>query len=347
MASEAKPDTDGQSLFRSDQQSSPLGENESSDRQNFSAIDQPPTGVYPTQVGGDFDAFLDKDPGVYDSRNITIGRPEMSMSAKSTISAAPDRAQTNRLYHFCYRVCTHWSFTVFITFLIIGNTVVLALDKYPDDPDVTEITDILNIFFTWAFVGEMIIKLIGLGFREYVLDSFNVFDCIVVILSLVDTIYSATTPSTSQSSALAAFRGVRLLRVFKLARSWPSFRDILAKIIVTIKDVSTFSVLLLMFMFIFTLLGMELFGYKVMFDANDRVVDPESQTDDPGLAPRPNFNEVGMGFVTVFAVAIGDDWNLMMSLAFRAEGVIAIVFYPLVFIFMNLILLNLFLAILL
>lgn len=33
----------------------------------------------------------------------------------------------------------------------------------------------------------------------------------------------------------------------------------------TIKDVSTFSILLLMFMFIFSLLGMELFGFKVHF----------------------------------------------------------------------------------
>lgn len=54
-----------------------------------------------------------------------------------------------------------------------------------------------------------------------------------------------------------------------------------------------------------------------------------------------------MGFTSIFAIAIGDDWNYLMALAFRAQGGIAIGFYPLVFIFMNLILLNLFLAILL
>ena len=117
----------------------------------------------------------------------------------------------------------------------------------------------------------------------------------------------------------------------------------MAKIIITMKDVSTFSVLLLMFMFIFTLLGMELFGHKVRFE-DDLLVDPEAEG---GESPRPNFDNLGMGFTSIFAVAIGDDWNYHMAQAHRAEGGIAIAFYPFVFIFMNLILLNLFLAILL
>lgn len=54
-----------------------------------------------------------------------------------------------------------------------------------------------------------------------------------------------------------------------------------------------------------------------------------------------------MGFTSIFAVAIGDDWNYLMAMNYRAEGLIAVIFYPILFIFMNLILLNLFLAILL
>ena len=229
---------------------------------------------------------------------------------------------------------------------IIANTIVLALDKYPEDPNEMKIVDILNEVFTWAFIIEMVIKLIGLGFREYARDSFNLFDALIVVLSIVDIIVEATLSGDSPTAALSAFRGVRLLRVFKLARSWTSFREILAKILVTIKDVSTFSVLLLMFMFIFSLLGMELFGYKVQF-FNDLFIAVGEPGFDSAEAPRPNFNDLVMGFTSIFAIAIGDDWNYLMSMAYRAEGFIAIIFYPIVFIFMNLILLNLFLAILL
>ena len=224
----------------------------------------------------------------------------------------------------------------------MANTAVLALDKYPEEPSTVKVADLLNTLFTWAFVAELLIKITGLGFREYARDSFNVFDAVIVAISLVDVVVTATM-GDENTSTLSAFKGVRLLRVFKLARSWSSFREILSKIIVTMKDVSTFSVLLLMFMFIFTLLGMELFGHKVKY-----VGDTSVAADVPGGAsPRPNFDNVGMGFTSVFAIAIGDDWNLLMALAYRANGFIALVFYPLVFIFMNLILLNLFLAILL
>jgi hypothetical protein len=64
-------------------------------------------------------------------------------------------------------------------------------------------------------------------------------------------------------------------------------------------------------MFIFSLLGMELFGHKVKFNNFDRYVDP--QVNDKGISPRPNFDNFGMGFTSVFAIAIGDDWNVLMS----------------------------------
>lgn len=39
---------------------------------------------------------------------------------------------------------THWLLTLFITVLIVANTLVLAQDKYPEDPDTTEINEALN-----------------------------------------------------------------------------------------------------------------------------------------------------------------------------------------------------------
>jgi hypothetical protein len=136
----------------------------------------------------------------------------------------------------------------------------------------------------------MIIKLIGLGFKEYIRDTFNVFDCLLVILSVIDFVLSwIPEVNSSGSDALFAFRGIRLLRVFKLARSWTSLRELLAKIVVTVKDVSTFSVLLLIFMFIFTLLGMEIFGNNIKFDKNNDILDP-NYPETTSFSPRINFD---------------------------------------------------------
>jgi len=114
----------------------------------------------------------------------------------------------------------------------------------------------------WIFFSEMIIKLIGLGFKGYANDSFNLFDCAVVIISLADWVILALDLDIGGGGgAISALRAVRLLRVFKLARSWTSFRDLLQKMYITLKDIRNFSVLMLLFIFIYTLLGMEIYAY--------------------------------------------------------------------------------------
>ena len=83
----------------------------------------------------------------------------------------------------------------------------------------------------------------------------------------------------------------------------------MAKIIDTMKHTAIFSVLLLMFALIFTLLGMELFGHNIRFHEGQPVLEGNLE----GISPRPNFDNLGMGFTCVFAIAIGDDWNILMG----------------------------------
>ena len=187
----------------------------------------------------------------------------------------------------------------------------------------------------------MFLKLIGLGFSNYTKDSYNLFDALIVIISTVDWVIFRLTPIDAEN-AMKAFRALRLLRMIKLSRSWKALATILKNMLDTIKPLANFSMLLLLFMYIFALLGMELYGHKINFDEQDYPVEGET-----GMPLRPNFDNLGMGFTSIFAVAIGDDWNYLMAMTYRAQGFSAILFYPLVFIFMNLILFNLFLAILL
>jgi len=77
------------------------------------------------------------------------------------------------------------------------------------------------------------------------------------------------------------------------------------------------------------------------------VYKPTSEADSRGIFPRTNFNFFINGMVTIFIVFIGEDWNSVMITHVRGSGDTAIPFFVFVFIFGNLILLNLFLAILL
>lgn len=118
---------------------------------------------------------------------------------------------------------THPIYNLFVFILILVNTVVLAIDDFPQTVKKEDALAVMNDFFTWAFFAEMIMKMIGLGVKNYVRDNFNLFDAIVVLFSLVDvTITMTLTPEQigSMSQAFQALRALRLLRVIKLARSW-------------------------------------------------------------------------------------------------------------------------------
>jgi hypothetical protein len=134
------------------------------------------------------------------------------------------RAEQNCLYGTFYALVTAPMFNLVIFLLIIFNTVVLAIDDYPQSKEKTALISIFNVFFCWAFFAEMILKICGLGWKNYAKDKFNMFDAVVVTISLVDwTISSSVADPESLGSGadlLQALRSLRMLRAIKLARTW-------------------------------------------------------------------------------------------------------------------------------
>ena len=113
-------------------------------------------------------------------------------------------------------------------------------------------------------------------------------------------------------------------------------------------DIQHFSVLMFIFMFIYTLLGMEIYATKEKFyddDIQAAIHDPDYKGD--FVTPRANFDFFLYALVVIFIVFIGEDWNSSMYDGYRAGGPGAYLYFISLFIIGNLILLNLFLAILL
>jgi hypothetical protein len=177
----------------------------------------------------------------------------------------------NGVYRFTYVIATSVTFNFFIFCLILLNSFTLAIHTYDESEEQEHIIKLCNEFFTWIFFAEMIIKLIGLGFQNYIKDGYNLFDSVIVIISLVDWTISQM-PSIDAGSALQAFKALRLLRMMKLSKIWPALQDILKKTVSSLKDISSFSLLLGLFMYIFALLGMELFAKIAIMDEEGELV---------------------------------------------------------------------------
>ena len=113
-------------------------------------------------------------------------------------------------------------------------------------------------------------------------------------------------------------------------------------------------------MYIFALLGMELFSNIAMIDADDNLVMGQNYvqelylSDDYYVYPRDNFNNIGYSLTTVFISIIGEDWNWTMYQWVRAYGNgssvstnIALFYFLVLMMFGDIVLLSLFTAILL
>lgn len=110
----------------------------------------------------------------------------------------------------------------------------------------------------------------------------------------------------------------------------------------SLKDIVTFMVLMCIFIIVFIILGIQFFAYKVYLDGEGRLTTAEL-----GKPPANNFNSAYDAFVTVFAVTIGEDWNQIMYDYLRYDFGLAAFYFCSVVLITNIVLLNLFLALLL
>ena len=263
---------------------------------------------------------------------------------KSTVTYdKDDKYYHNSLTRFMFLVVNSPIFNGLITFIIMLNTITLSMEKYPEyekETTTAKFLSMANVVFTIIFTFEVIMKLIGLGVWGYSADKFNLFDAFIVIVSIMEMILAAGSEDSGNGGAFSALRAFRLFRIFKIFRAGDlrTLLDSIAFTIITIKD---YSILLSLFIYVFALLGMSFFAGKVKFDG-DWNVDPEK-----GESPRWNFDILGWAALTVFEVMIGENWNSIMYDHMRGAGEASCIYFIGLVIFGNIVMLNLFLAILL
>ena len=101
-----------------------------------------------------------------------------------------------RFFHY---ICTSKAFFTLVTLSIILNTVAMSMDRYPIDEKELQVLEKIHAITTCVFVGELIIKVLGLGVKAYVSDSMNQFDAIVVIISIVEIVLQNSQNNESEN----------------------------------------------------------------------------------------------------------------------------------------------------
>ncbi|XP_026318238.1 muscle calcium channel subunit alpha-1-like [Hyposmocoma kahamanoa] len=241
-----------------------------------------------------------------------------------------------RMKRACRRAVKSQTFYWLIIVLVFLNTVVLASEHHRQPRWLDSFQEYGNAFFVALFTLEMLVKMYSLGLQGYFVSLFNRFDCFVVIGSISEMVLTKT--GVMPPLGISVLRCVRLLRVFKVTKYWRSLSNLVASLLNSIQSIASLLLLLFLFIMIFALLGMQVFGGKFNYD-------PVEDKD------RHNFDCFWQALLTVFQILTGEDWNAVMYEGIKAYGgvgsvgIIACVYFIILFICGNYILLNVFLAI--
>uniref|UniRef100_A0A8C2UH92 Voltage-dependent T-type calcium channel subunit alpha n=1 Tax=Coturnix japonica TaxID=93934 RepID=A0A8C2UH92_COTJA len=215
-----------------------------------------------------------------------------------------------------------------IMIAILINTLSMGIEYHEQPEELTNALEISNIVFTSMFALEMLLKVLVYGPFGYIKNPYNIFDGIIVVISVWEIV-------GQQGGGLSVLRTFRLMRVLKLVRFMPALQRQLVVLMKTMDNVATFCMLLMLFIFIFSILGMHLFGCKFA-----------SERDGDTLPDRKNFDSLLWAIVTVFQILTQEDWNKVLYNGMASTSSWAALYFIALMTFGNYVLFNLLVAIL-
>uniref|UniRef100_A0A665XDI3 Sodium channel protein n=1 Tax=Echeneis naucrates TaxID=173247 RepID=A0A665XDI3_ECHNA len=219
-----------------------------------------------------------------------------------------------------------------ITICIVLNTLFMALEHYPMTDEFNTMLSVGNLVFTGIFTAEMVLKLIAMDPYYYFQQGWNIFDGVIVCLSLMEL-------GLSNVEGLSVLRSFRLLRVFKLAKSWPTLNTLIKIIGNSVGALGNLTLVLAIIVFIFAVVGMQLFGKSYQDCVCKISMDCQ--------LPRWHMKDFFHSFLIVFRVLCGEWIETMWDCMEVAGQPLCILVFMLVMVIGNLVVLNLFLALLL
>lgn len=225
------------------------------------------------------------------------------------------------------RIVASKHFSNAVIFCILLNTASMALEHDGQSQSLTATVEHINAVMAFCFLLEIVLRIVSEGPVQYFVDGYNALDCTIVILGVVEVF--------ADGNRYAVLRAFRLLRLFKLARYLSTMQKQFQIMMRTLDSVATFLLLLFLFIFIFAIMGMHLFGGKLVVEDSNGVLD----------SPRHNFDAVFTSLVTVFQVLTTEGWNFVMYDSMDCTTDFAAIYYIVLLTLGTYILINLFVAI--
>ncbi|KFQ05128.1 Voltage-dependent N-type calcium channel subunit alpha-1B, partial [Haliaeetus albicilla] len=280
-----------------------------------------------------------KRAAIKKSKNDLIHAEEGSPFARASLKSGKNesssyfRRKEKMFRFFIRRMVKAQSFYWIVLCVVALNTLCVAMVHYDQPEKLTTALYFAEFVFLGLFLTEMSLKMYGLGPRNYFHSSFNCFDFGVIVGSIFEVIWAAVKPGTS--FGISVLRALRLLRIFKVTKLHESILLFFVCLKQKSRRMIPYFLWLFLFIVVFALLGMQLFGGQFNF---------QDET------PTTNFDTFPAAILTVFQILTGEDWNAVMYHGIESQGgvrsgMFSSIYFIVLTLFGNYTLLNVFLAI--
>ncbi|KAJ8304693.1 hypothetical protein KUTeg_018276 [Tegillarca granosa] len=181
-----------------------------------------------------------------------------------------------------------------------------------------------TIYIPWLYVQNFF----------YIIVSDPLFDLFITLCIVINTILMASQHYDQSAELELTLKVSNYMRVFKLAQSWPTMKLLLSIILNTVGALGNLTVVLGIVIYIFAVIGLQLFREDYVPDKFD------------GEVPRWRFTDILHSLLMIFRILCGE-WIEELWECMRASSEVCLVVFLPSLILGNFIVLNLFLALLL
>ncbi|KAK7938670.1 hypothetical protein WMY93_001996 [Mugilogobius chulae] len=205
---------------------------------------------------------------------------------------------SNKLQGYIFDLTTNQAFDIAVMVLIWLNMVAMMVETAEQSEEKTKVLHVINAIFIVIFTGECLLKMIALR-QYYFTNGWNVFDFIVVILSIIGLFLSELIQKYFVSPTL--FRVIRLARIgriLRLIKSAKGIRTLLFALMMSLPALFNIGLLLFLVMFIYAIFGMSNFAY----------VKREAGIDDLF-----NFETFGNSMLCLFQITTSAGWDVLLD----------------------------------
>jgi len=205
--------------------------------------------------------------------------------------------------------------------VVVFNTALLVFQAaiiQKIDSDHVVYTNEIAMVFLVLYILEVKLKLLGLGFRTYMSDPWNVFDLLVTATCLISMVLISSSYNIEEhNSTIVVLRIVRILRLFRAKKG---FRDVFGTAMIVFPHLVSSVIALLLLYYVFAIIGMELFSpYELLNCCNGTSIERfYVQHEDPssilhGYYYLNNFHSLFEAGVTLFELMVVNNWSIIME----------------------------------